>query len=260
MAKKNWAEAMKPLVDKYSKRPHPLEFRDLYQLMVMVILSAQDSDRHINAVAPPFFEAYPDLASLVGVREEALLPYLGKVRGHRKKISWIVKIANTLKENANIPVTMDGLTALPGIGRKSANVIMREMHQPAEGIVVDLHVVRVAPRLGITRSADPKKIEEDLMRELPRDMWGEAGMAISFLGREVCRPTHPEHHECVMREHCEYYHQQGGKVSAKPSAAAKKIGGNKRPASRLSAQAKKAAVKKPVKKSAAKKKTGKSRS
>jgi endonuclease III len=100
---------------------------------------------------------------------------------------------------------MDELTALPGIGRKSANVIMRESGVKAEGIIVDLHVVRVAPRLGIATGTDPKKIEKQIMDVLDPKDWGEAGMAISFLGRETCRPKNPKHSECVMKDVCAYY-------------------------------------------------------
>ena len=97
-----------------------------------------------------------------------------------------------LKRNENIPITMDALIALPGIGRKSANVIMREAGVEAEGIVVDLHTVRVATRLGIFKSEDPKKIEQDCMKKIDEKDWGEAGMAVSFLSREICRPSRSE--------------------------------------------------------------------
>ena len=103
---------------------------------------------------------------------------------------------------------MEDLTALSGIGRKSANVIMREAGVKAEGIMVDLHVVRVAQRLGIASSADPKKIEQQIMEVIPQSDWGETGMAISFLGRETCRPSHPEHEECVMSSVCAFYRQK----------------------------------------------------
>jgi endonuclease III len=93
---------------------------------------------------------------------------------------------------------------LPGIGRKSANVILRESGKPAEGVIVDLHVVRVAPRLGIATGADPKKIEKQIMEVLPQKEW-DAGMAMSFLGREICRPTNPKCEICVMNTVCEYY-------------------------------------------------------
>jgi endonuclease III len=205
MAKTDWAKALKPLIKKYKGKPHPLEYKNLYQLVIMVILSAQDSDKHINAVVPDFFKAFPNLKKLAKGDEETLLQYLGKVRGSRKKVQWILKIAQTLKDDKNIPTAMEGLTALPGIGRKSANVIMREAGVKAKGVVVDLHVVRVAPRIGIAKGADPKKIEEQIMEAIPQKDWGEIGMAISFLGRETCRPKHPEHHECVVREHCEYF-------------------------------------------------------
>ena len=107
---------------------------------------------------------------------------------------------------------MKGLTALPGLGRKSANVIMREAKVKAEGVVVDLHVLRVAPRLGISQSKDPKIMEQDIMKQIKPKDWGEIGMAISFLGRETCRPTDPQHASCVMNSVCEYYAQLGGKT------------------------------------------------
>jgi endonuclease-3 len=117
-----------------------------------------------------------------------------------------MELSQTVKDDKKIPVTLQELTLLPGIGRKSANVIMREAKVKAEGIIVDLHVVRVAPRLGIATGTDPKKIEKQMMEVLPQKDWGEAGMAISFLGRETCRPTNPKHSECVMKDVCEYYH------------------------------------------------------
>jgi endonuclease-3 len=117
----------------------------------------------------------------------------------------LLEIASTVKADKNIPTTLEELTALPGIGRKSANVIMREIGVPAEGIIVDLHVVRVAPRIGLATGADPKKLEKQMMELLDPKDWGEAGMAISFLGREICRPTNPKCPECVMNSVCFLY-------------------------------------------------------
>jgi endonuclease-3 len=204
-AKTNWSEAIKPLLKKYKGKKHPLDYKNTYQLLVSVILSAQDSDKHINEVAPKFFTAYPNLESLSRASPESLFQYIGKVRNFGNKAKWIVEIAQQLKADKNIPKTMDELTALPGIGRKSANVIMRESGVKAEGVIVDLHVVRVAPRLGIASGTDPKKIEKQIMEEIPSKDWGEIGMAISFLGREICRPTNPKHQECPMNTVCEYY-------------------------------------------------------
>jgi endonuclease-3 len=201
----DWAKALKPLLEKYKGKPHPLEFKNLYQLVVMVILSAQDSDKHINQLAPGFFKAFPDMKALSKATEESLFKLIGKVRNFGNKTKWLMQLAQTVKEDKNIPLTMEELTALPGIGRKSANVIMRGAGVKAEGVIVDLHVVRVAPRLGIAIGTDPKKIEKQIMDVIPQKDWGEIGMAISFLGRETCRPTDPKHNECVVRKDCAYY-------------------------------------------------------
>lgn len=205
MAATNWQKEFQPLIKKYTGKKHPLEYNNLYQLVVMVVLSAQDSDRNINKLAPELFKNFPDLKSLTTATPEMLYPYISKVRSFRNKTKWLLEIASTLKTDKNIPKTMEGLTELPGIGRKSANVIMRESGVAAEGIIVDLHVVRVAPRIGVASGTDPKKIEKQLMDALDQKDWGEAGMAISFLGREICRPTNPQCPECVMKKVCVFY-------------------------------------------------------
>ena len=208
MSKTDWPLAMKPLLKKYKGKTHPLEYKNLYQLVVMVVLSAQDSDRNINSIAPSLFKAFPDMASLARADAEALFPFVSKVRNFGNKIKWLLQIAKTVGTDKNIPLTMEELTALPGIGRKSANVIMREAGVKAEGVIVDLHVVRVAPRIGIASGTDPKKIEKQIMEAIPEKEWGEIGMAISFLGREICRPTNPKHSECPVKESCAYYKEQ----------------------------------------------------
>lgn len=205
MASHNWQKEMQPLINKYKGKRHPLDYRNNYELIVAVVLSAQDSDRNINKLAPAFFEAFPDMKSLARAEEELVLSLINKVRSSRKKTKWLLEIAAQIKEDKNIPTTLDALTELPGIGRKSANVIKREMGVKAEGIIVDLHVVRVAPRLGIAQGTDPKKLEKQMMELLDPKDWGEAGMAISFLGREICRPTNPKCGECVMNTVCNYY-------------------------------------------------------
>jgi endonuclease-3 len=219
MPETDWSKALKPLIDKYRKKPHPLDYKNLYQLVVMVVLSAQDSDKHINEVAPPFFKKYRDMKALSKATIEEVMPLLGKVRNFRNKINWLLAIAQQVKADKNIPLTMEELVALPGIGRKSANVIMKGAGVKAEGIIVDLHVVRVAPRLGIASGSDPKKIEQQMMEVLPQKQWGEIGMALSFLGRETCRPTHPGHHMCIVREHCAYFHEHNKIAPAKKKTA-----------------------------------------
>lgn len=205
MATVNWKKEIQPLIKKYQGKKHPLEYNNFYELIVAVVLSAQDSDRHINKLAPALFNVFPDMKALANATPDTLHPFINDVRNFGNKTKWLLELANEVKDNKNIPTTLEALTALPGIGRKSANVILREMGRPAEGIIVDLHVVRVAPRLGIARGTDPKKLEKQMMEVLDPQDWGEAGMAISFLGREICRPTNPKCSECVLQKVCEYY-------------------------------------------------------
>ena len=132
----NWATAMQPLIDKYRGKKHPLDYENIYQLLVMVVLSAQDSDANINKLAPAFFAKYPTMASLAKANTAELTEALTKVRFHSNKIAWLQDIASEIKEDKNIPTTMKELTALKGVGRKSANVIKREAGAEPEGIMV----------------------------------------------------------------------------------------------------------------------------
>lgn len=202
-AKTDWPKAIQPLLKKYKKTRHPLDYKNIYQLLVMVVLSAQDSDRNINSIAPKLFDAYPNMKALSRASEETLFPFISKVRNFANKAGWLIEIAKTTKQDKNIPLTHEALTSLKGIGSKSANVILREAGKPAEGVIVDLHVVRVAPRLGIATGSDPKKIEKQIKEILPQKDW-DAGMAMSFLGREICRPQ-PKCEICLMKPVCAYY-------------------------------------------------------
>lgn len=171
----------------------------------MVVLSAQDSDANINKIAPSLFEVYPNMKQLSTSTVEELITHISKVRNFGTKANWLIEIAQTIKADKNIPLTMETLTALKGIGRKSANVIMREAEVPPEGIIADLHVIRVTPRIGlIPESKDGNKVEKQLMQILPKNIWGEIGMAFSFLGREICRPK-PKCEECPINSICDYY-------------------------------------------------------
>lgn len=204
-ADKNWQKILTPLIEKYKGKPHPLDYKNTYQLLVMVVLSAQDSDKNINNLAPAIFDEFPNMEALSNANADTLEPFVRKIRNFGNKIKWLMALSQMIKKDEHIPLTMEGLTALPGLGRKSANVILRESGKIAEGIIVDLHVVRVAPRLGIAAGEDPKKIEKQIMEVISPTDWGEVGMAISFLGRETCRPSNPNHNECILKNDCAYY-------------------------------------------------------
>jgi endonuclease-3 len=244
----NWAGAIRPLLEKYEHRKHPLDYHSVYQLLVMVVLSAQSTDDAVNKIAPDLFATFPDMESLAQASPQGLWSYFKGIRNFAHKAKWLTDIARQVGSNDKIPLTMEELVRLPGIGRKSASVILRGAGKPPEGIIVDIHVVRVAPRLGITKEEDPKKIEEEMMKVLPRDEW-DAGMAMSFLGRDICRPK-PLCEECLMNGVCAFFAKMGmaGILAMRgPAAKAKKAPAKKAPG-------KKAPVKKtPAKKTLAKK-------
>jgi endonuclease-3 len=209
--KTNWSAALKPLLKKYKGKKHPLDYHTIYQLLVMTILAARDADRRINERAPKIFESYPDMKALSKADVEDLKQLIKGIVNYRNKANWLIQLAQTIQVDKNIPLTLDAMIKLPGIGRKSANVIMHEAKAKPEGVIVDLHVVRVAPRLGIATGTNAEKIEKQLMEALPQKEWGDAGMAISFLGRETCRPQKPKCSECLMPAICLYYKNAGAK-------------------------------------------------
>jgi endonuclease-3 len=194
----------------YGKRKHPLEYRNRYQLLVMTILSGGDSDKHINSLAPALFEAYPTLRSLAAATPQSLLKYIRDVKGgdvanSAVKAEWLITIAKKIGDDERIPTRFAELTAFQGIGPKTANVIIRESGGEAEGVIVDLHVVRVAPRIGVAEGKSAATIERKLKAFFPQDRWNEIGMAISFLGREICRPTSPKCDICPVASICDFY-------------------------------------------------------
>jgi endonuclease-3 len=201
----NWNLHLRPLFKKYGKRQHPLEYKNKYQLVVMVVLSAQTTDVMVNKRAPEFFKNFSSLKKLAMAKPEDLYPFIKSVRGFRKKADWLVRIAKALAVHKDIPLTIEELIELPGIGRKSANVIIREAGGIPQGIIVDLHVLRVVPRLGITKEEKPEKIEKVLMEIIPEKHWHAAGMSFSYLGRELCRPTDPTCTQCMLKKICQYY-------------------------------------------------------
>jgi len=202
----DWPAALKPLLKKYKNNRHPLEAASPYQWIVMVVLSAQATDALINQIAPDFFKAFPNMQTLAKAKPAALFPFISKVRNFAHKAQWLVETAKTIKNDSKIPLEIESLVELPGIGRKSANVIRRGSNASPEGVIVDLHTIRVANRLGIVNTTNTEKIEKALMIILPRNQW-DAGMAMSFHGREICRPE-PQCPICFMKSVCAWYNAQ----------------------------------------------------
>ncbi|HVZ77805.1 MAG TPA: endonuclease III [Gemmatimonadaceae bacterium] len=181
-----------------------LDFRDAYELLVATILSAQCTDVRVNMVTPSVFARYPDAPALAGARQadvEALIKSTGFFRNKAKSLIGMAR-AVTERHGGQVPATMDELTHLPGVGRKTANVILGNAFDRNDGVVVDTHVSRLSQRLGLTKQKDPVKIEQALMPLFPRPRWTILSHLLIEHGRKVCVARKPKCTECVLSDIC----------------------------------------------------------
>ena len=181
-----------------------LEHRNAFQLLVATILSAQCTDERVNQVTPALFEKYPDARALARADQEALELLIRPTGFFRNKAKSLLGMANAVVERhaGEVPKTMDALHELPGVGRKTANVVLGNAFGIDEGVVVDTHVRRVSQRLGLTRHDDPEKIEQDLMELVPREEWTEFSHLLIFHGRRICVARKPKQDVCTLCELC----------------------------------------------------------
>lgn len=190
-----------------------LTFQTPFQLAIAVILSAQTTDQAVNKVTPSLFAAYPDATTMAKADIHDLEYALRSIGLYRNKAQNILKLARILTEDfhGELPDDFDTLITLPGIGRKSANVIVAvAFHQP--GLAVDTHVLRVTQRLGIVAlSDDPVKAEHKLKRMIPRLRWSDAHHAILFFGRYHCTAKKPSCDRCPLISTCRFYQKSQSK-------------------------------------------------
>lgn len=182
-----------------------LHFRNPYELLVAVILSAQCTDVKVNAVTPALFEAYPDAHALAGADALEVEDYIRTCGLYHNKAKNLVATAKILVEQygGEVPADHGKLTELPGVGRKTANVVM-SCAFGADAIAVDTHVFRVSNRLGLADAGDVLKTEQQLMLNIPRNKWSLAHHWIIFHGRRVCAARKPDCENCTLRLWCEY--------------------------------------------------------
>ena len=184
-----------------------LRFDGEWQLLVAVILSAQCTDARVNKVTENLFSRYPDIRDYTSIDPEELRTYIYSTGFYKNKAKNIVGAARHICEHhhCRVPSSMDMLVKIPGVGRKTANVILSATHSEAEGIVVDTHVRRVSKRLGFTESDNPVTIEKDLMSAFPKRHWKTLSMGLVLFGRYVCKARKPACLSCGMKKYCEYY-------------------------------------------------------
>ena len=192
------------LAETYPDARVELDHTNAYQLLVATILSAQSTDKLINTVTPALFAKYPDAAALAQADPAELEKMIHSTGFFRMKAKHLLAMARAVVANhgGEIPESMAELCALPGVARKTANVVLGCALGKNEGIIVDTHVTRLSARLGLTQESDPVKIEQDLMQIVPRDQWTAIGTRLILHGRRVCTAKNPDHERCTLAPIC----------------------------------------------------------
>ncbi|MFW5802220.1 MAG: endonuclease III, partial [Spirochaeta sp.] len=193
------------LADEFPDTTPPLEYESPFQLMVAVLMSAQTTDKQVNVVTPQLFAEYPDAAAMAEADTERVTELIRSIGFFRNKAKNMIAAARMIRDEFGgvLPNRMEDLVRLPGIGRKSAGVVLAHVYDmPA--IIVDTHFGRVVRRLGFTVHTDPVKLEYDLAAWWPRDTWNPASMRMNFHGRLWCTARNPKCGDCPLRQLCPY--------------------------------------------------------
>ena len=200
-----FAAILEELERLYPQARPALHFQNPYQLLVAVILSAQCTDVKVNMVTPALFEAYPDAAALAAAGPEDVEPLIKTCGLYHNKAKNLVLTARTLCERygGEVPQDHEALQTLPGVGRKTANVVM-SCAFGMDAIAVDTHVFRVSNRLGLADAPDVLKTEKQLMEHIPKAQWSRAHHWLIYHGRQVCMSRKPGCDRCSLRPYCEY--------------------------------------------------------
>ncbi len=198
------SEIVERLKGEYPEARCSLEHVDPYQLLVATILSAQCTDERVNLVTPALFRRYPDAESLAEGRPEEVEELIRSTGFFRNKTKSLLGMAGAVVERhgGRVPETMEELTSLPGVGRKTANVVLGNAFHQSVGVVVDTHVRRLSQRLDLTASDDPEVIEQDLMKVVPQEDWTDVSHLLIYHGRAVCKAQKPRCGDCVLSDLC----------------------------------------------------------
>jgi endonuclease III len=214
------------LAQQHTNADTELHYRNAFELLVATILSAQSTDARVNMVTPALFTRYPDSRALAKATTAELEPQILSTGFFRQKSKALIGMAQQLvaEQGGDVPADMDALTKLPGVGRKTANVVLGHA-LGVPGLPVDRHVLRVANRIGIAEGDDPVKVEQQLCKALPKEMWTLASDVQILHGRRVCKPK-PLCDQCSVRDDCDYFrHVVSKERRGGPSAAMKRRGG-----------------------------------
>jgi endonuclease-3 len=198
------AEIYKRLVEHYPDAHCALDFKTPFQLLVATILSAQCTDKRVNMVTPALFKRYRRPADMAEAKPEELEEMIKSTGFFRNKTKSLLAMSRAVAEDhgGQVPDTMEELVQLPGVGRKTANVVLGNAFDKNEGVVVDTHVGRVSARLGLTKQTDPVKVEQDLAKLFPREQWTMLAHLLIQHGRQICEARRPKCEICFLSDIC----------------------------------------------------------
>ncbi|NPA34577.1 MAG: endonuclease III [Chlorobi bacterium] len=192
------------LVEAFPNAKLTLNFKNAFELLVATVLAARTPDKRVNEVTPELFKKFPDAKSMAQATVEEIQSLIQKINMSKTKAERLKKLSQQLveKHGGEVPSTIEELTALPGVGRKTANVVLGNAMGIVEGLEVDSHIARVSYRLGLTKHTNPDKVEQDLMQVLPKEVWVKYTHVAKELGRKYCRPKNPKCSECPVNDLC----------------------------------------------------------
>lgn len=197
-------EVLGRLHEEYPDTTISLRFSNRLELLVAVVLSAQCTDERVNSTTADLFEKYDDAADYAAADQDELAEDLNSITYYNNKAEYIRTACQQIIDDhdGEVPDTMSALTDLPGVGRKTANVVLQHGHDIVEGVVVDTHVQRLTRRLGVTEQERPEQIEEELMELAPESEWQQLTHLFISHGREVCTARNPDCADCLLADIC----------------------------------------------------------
>lgn len=206
-SKKDVKEIIKILKETYPEAECSLDFSNPFQMAVAVLLSAQCTDARVNIVTKELFKVAPTAKEMNTLTIKEIEKYIASCGLYKTKAKNIKGLAEMVidKHNGEIPDTMEELVKLPGIGRKSANVVMLEAFHNPQGVAIDTHAKRICNRIGISKEESPEKIEQDLLKKIDKDEYFDANHLFVWHGRYTCKARKPECEKCTITKYCNYF-------------------------------------------------------
>ncbi len=206
MNKKTATQIAETIINLYPNAKSSLDFKTPFQMLVAVCLSAQCTDARVNMITPALFKKYKTPKQMANADIKELEELVHSISFYKNKSKNLIAASKKIESDFDgiVPNDMELLQTLPGVGRKSANCIMLDAYNNPQGIAVDTHVGRISQRLGLSKETDPLKIEEDLLKNIPKELWKDVNHTFILFGRDTCSSQNPKCDECQLKKYCKY--------------------------------------------------------